>query len=122
MAAKDEFALEAENLDLRRLLAQAGVDAAEHQVADRLQRLLLEELHHRVKNNLATIQAIVSQSLRTAQSIEEGRKAIESRLSALGRVHDLLLQTSWSQTKLEAIVKTAIEPFDTQSARPLANL
>ena len=58
-----ETRLESENVDLRRLLAKAGIDAAEHQVADRLQRILLEELHHRVKNTLATVQAIVSQSL-----------------------------------------------------------
>lgn len=113
----EEFRLETENLDLRRLLAKAGIDAAEQEVARKLQRVLLEELHHRVKNNLATVQAIVSQSLRAAQSVEEGRKAIESRLLALARVHDLLLQTNWSRTKLEAIVKTAIEPFDTPSAR-----
>ncbi|MFM9850393.1 MAG: sensor histidine kinase [Hyphomicrobiaceae bacterium] len=118
MASDDkEFRLEAENLDLRRLLAQAGVDAAEQEVARKLQRVLLEELHHRVKNNLATVQAIVSQSLKATESVEEGRKAIESRLFALGRVHDLLLQTTWSRTKLAAILKVATEPFDTPSAR-----
>lgn len=109
--------LEAENLDLRRMLAKAGLDAAEHEVARKVQLILLEELHHRVKNNLATVQAIVSQTLRAAQSVEEGRKAIESRLAALARVHDLLLQTTWSKTKLAAIVAAAIEPFDTPSAR-----
>ena len=69
-------ALEAENaglhdlltqagIDAARLLAQAGIDAMENEAAKRLQRLLLEELHHRVKNTLATIIAITSQSLRT---------------------------------------------------------
>ena len=78
-----ETALEAENADLRDLLAQAGLDAArilkqagidatENEVAKRLQRLLLEELHHRVKNTLATVIAITSQSLRNAASLEEG--------------------------------------------------
>lgn len=114
---EEELRLEAENFDLRRLLVKAGIDAEQQEVARKLQRVLLEELHHRVKNNLATVQAIVSQSLRTARNVEEGRRAIESRISALARVHDLLLQTAWSQTKLEAIVKSAIEPFDTPSAR-----
>ena len=79
-------ALEAENADLRelltqagidaeRLLAQAGIDATENEVAKRLQRLLLEELHHRVRNTLATVHAITSQSLRNADSLEEGRLA-----------------------------------------------
>jgi two-component sensor histidine kinase len=83
-------------LDLRRLLAEAGIHAAEQKVAERLQRLLLEELHHRLKNTLATVMAITSQSLRTAESLEHGKQAIESRLLALGRVHDLLLQTNWT--------------------------
>src|SRR5205814_6631063 len=97
-----EDALELENAGLRdlltqagidaaRLLAQAGIDATENETAKRLQRLLLEELHHRVKNTLATIIAITSQSLRNAESLEKGRDAVESRLIALGRAHDLLL-------------------------------
>src|SRR3982074_1240222 len=44
------------------------------------------------KNTLATVSAIASQSLRTATSIEHGQQAIEGRLVALGRGHDLLLQ------------------------------
>ena len=111
-----DFRLEAENLDLRRLLAQAGIDAAEQKVAEKLQRIMVEELHHRVKNILATVQAIASQSLRAAQNVEEGRKAIESRLQALGRVHDVLLQTNWSKAKLVAILKAGIEAFITATA------
>ncbi len=113
MTAEDDLRLEVENLDLRRLLAQAGIDAAEQKVLERLQRLLVEELHHRVKNVLAMVMAITSQSLRTADSLEQGRQAIEQRLMALGRVHDLLLKTSWTSAKLAAILKTAIDPFDT---------
>src|SRR6476646_2584490 len=112
----EEVRLEAENLDLRRLLAQAGIDAAEQKVAEKLQRMMVEELHHRVKNILATVQAIASQSLRAAQNVEEGRKAIESRLQALGRGHDVLLQTNWSKAKLAAILKAGIEPFITATA------
>ncbi len=112
----EEIKLETENTNLRRLLAQAGLDAAEHKVAEQLQRILLEELHHRVKNTLATVQAIVSQSLRTAESIELGGKAIESRLAALGRVHDLLLKTSWGSVKLAELLRTATAPFDTPGA------
>ena len=103
-------------MDLRRLLAQAGIDAAEHKVVERLQRVLLEELHHRVKNTLAIVMAITSQSLRAADSLEHGREAINHRLMALGRVHDLLLQTSWGSTSLAEILKIAIDPFDTSGA------
>jgi two-component sensor histidine kinase len=111
-----ELQLEVENVDLRRLLMQAGVDAAEQKGFERLQRTLLEELHHRVKNTLATVMAITSQSLRTADSLEHGRQAIEERLVALGRVHDLLLQINWTSAPLAAILKSAVEPFDTSGA------
>jgi len=113
VATEDELRLEVENVDLRRLLTQAGIVAAEHKVVEQLQRILLEELHHRVKNTLATVIAITSQSLRNAESLEQGRQAIENRLFALGRVHDLLLKTNWASTPLAEILKTAIEPFDT---------
>ena len=108
--------IETENTNLRRLLAQAGIDAEQHKVADELQRILLEELHHRVKNNLATVQAIISQSLRSAENVEQGRKAIESRLAALGKVHDLLLRTSWGAAKLAELLRIATEPFNTPGA------
>jgi two-component sensor histidine kinase len=76
----------------------------------------LEELHHRVKNTLATVMAITSQSLKNATSMEQGREAIAHRLIALGRAHDLLLQTSWTSASLTAIVRAAIGPFDTAGA------
>ena len=112
MATEDELRLEVENVDLRRLLAQAGLDAADQKVAERLQRLVLEELHHRVQNTLAMVMAITSQSLRTAKNLNDGKEAIEHRLRALGRVHDLLLQSNWTSAKLAAIVKAATDPFD----------
>jgi two-component sensor histidine kinase len=118
-----ETALEAEVVSLRTLLtqaasnaahilAQAGIDATENEVAKRLQRLLLEELNHRVKNTLAIVLAITSQSLRTASTLEEGRLAITGRLIALGRAHDLLLQGDWVSAPLTHIIRSAIEPFD----------
>ena len=112
-----EVGLQAENIDLRRLLAQAGIDAIEHEVAERLQRLLLQELHHRVKNTLATVIAITSQTLRNAESLEQGRQTIESRLLALGRAHDLLLRSNWVSAKFSDVVRAAIEPYETQGAQ-----
>jgi HWE histidine kinase len=61
--------LEQAGLDASRLLAQAGINATEKEAAGRLQRLLLEELHHRVNNTLATVMAIASQSLRNEPMI-----------------------------------------------------
>jgi len=104
--------LEQAGIDARALLAQAGIDAEQREAADQLQKLILEELHHRIKNTLATVSAIASQSLRTAVSIEHGQQAIESRLVALGRAHDLLLQARWSSAGLAHIVRSATEPYE----------
>jgi two-component sensor histidine kinase len=99
-------------LDAARLLSQAGIDASEKETAKQLQRLLLEELHHRVKNTLATVIAITSQSLRSADTLEQGRLAVEDRLFALGRAHDLLLQANWAGARLDDVIRAAVEPFD----------
>jgi two-component sensor histidine kinase/CheY-like chemotaxis protein len=105
--------LEQAGIDAEVLLAQAGIDAREREAADKLQKLILEELHHRIKNTLATVSAIASQSLRTATSIEHGQQAIEGRLVALGRAHDLLLQARWANASLEQTIRGATEPYVT---------
>lgn len=108
--------LEQASLDAEALLAQAGIDAKEREAGDRLQKLILEEMHHRIKNTLATVSAIVTQSLRTAPSLEHGKRAIDGRLVALGRAHDLLMQASWANASLRETVRAAIEPYDGSGA------
>jgi two-component sensor histidine kinase len=104
--------LEQADIDAKALLAQAGIDARERDAADKLQKLILDEMHHRIKNTLGIVSAIASQSLRTATSMERGQEAIEGRLIALGRAHDQLLQVSWANASLLDTVRGAIEPFD----------
>src|SRR5947208_7118770 len=104
--------LEQAGIDAEALLKQAGIDAEQREAADRLQKLILGELHHRIKNTLATVSAIASQSFRTATSIAHGQKAMEGRLVALGRAHDLLMQVSWSSASLTHTLSGATEPFD----------
>ena len=122
-AAPQQDALAAENVSLRLLLAQAeinarallvqaGSDSRERESSDRLQKLILEELHHRIKNTLATVSAIASQSLRHVPGAEHAQHAIEGRLLAMGRAHDLLLKESWSSADFRKIVRGAIEAFD----------
>src|ERR1700678_3716412 len=106
--------LEQAGIDAQVLLAQAGIDAKERETADKLQKLILEELHHRIKNTLATVSALASQSLRTATSIEHGQHAIEGRLVALGRAHDLLMQVNWANASLLNTVCGATEPYDSK--------
>ena len=74
-------------------------------------RKLIDELHHRVKNTLATVQSIVWQALRTATDSEVVREAIESRLFALSRSHDLLTKENWQSARLVDVINDALEPF-----------
>ncbi|WP_426615601.1 sensor histidine kinase [Bradyrhizobium sp. McL0616] len=109
--------LEQAGIDAETLLIQAGIDAKEREAADKLQKLILGELHHRIKNTLATVSAIASQSFRAALSIEAGQKAMEGRLTALGRAHDLLMQVSWASASLTHTFSSATEPYDSQGGR-----
>src|SRR6204780_197668 len=106
--------LTAEKDSLPLLLEQARIDAKERETADKLQKLILEELHHRIKTTLATVSAIASQSLRTATSLQHGQQAIEGRLVALGRAHDLLLQARWANADLAKTIRGATEPYDSE--------
>jgi two-component sensor histidine kinase/CheY-like chemotaxis protein len=109
--------LEQAGIDAETLLIQAGIDAKEREAADKLQKLILGELHHRIKNTLATVSAIASQSFRAAPSIETGQKAMEGRLTALGRAHDLLMQVSWASASLTDTFSSATEPYDNKGGK-----
>ena len=109
--------LEQAGIDAETLLVKAGIDAKEREAADKLQKLILGELHHRIKNTLATVSAIASQSFRAAPSIMAGQEAMEGRLSALGRAHDLLMQVSWANASLAHTFSSATEPYESQGIR-----
>lgn len=109
--------LEQAGIDAKALLAQAGIDAKEREAADKLQQLVLDELHHRIKNTLAIVGAIASQSLRNATSAAHGLEAIDGRLGALGRAHDLLMHVSWSKADLAHTLRGATEPYDQGGGR-----
>ncbi|MCI0598846.1 MAG: PAS domain-containing protein [Beijerinckiaceae bacterium] len=72
-------------------------------------QLLLNELNHRVKNTLATVQAIASQSMRSLP--RESFETFSDRLVALSRAHDLLMQGNWEATDLREIVDQSLAPL-----------
>jgi two-component sensor histidine kinase/CheY-like chemotaxis protein len=109
--------LEQASIDAQVLLKQAGIEEKEREAADKLQKLILGELHHRIKNTLATVSAIASQSLRAATSIEHAQHAIDGRMLALGRAHDLLMQVSWSNASIDHTIRAATEPYDAEGGR-----
>ena len=112
-----KLALEQAGIDAKVLLLQAGIDAEQRDAADTLQNLIHAELHHRMKNMLATVGAITDQSLRTATSMNHARSAIDGRLAALARAHDLLTRVSWDNATIDSTVRSAVEPFDQGGAR-----
>jgi two-component sensor histidine kinase len=112
-----KLALEQAGIDATALLVQAGIEAEERDAADKLQNLIHAELHHRIKNMLATVGAITDQSLRTATSMNHARSAIDGRLAALARAHDLLTRVSWDNATIDSTVRSAVEPFDQGGGR-----
>jgi PAS domain S-box-containing protein len=87
-------------------------DVTERRAAERRQRLLLNELNHRVKNTLATVQSIAARTLRSATDLTSARHEFESRLVALAAAHDLLTAQAWRGALLADVATTAMTPFE----------
>ncbi|HVK41543.1 MAG TPA: HWE histidine kinase domain-containing protein [Phenylobacterium sp.] len=76
------------------------------------QDLLLAELNHRVKNNLATVQAIAGQTMRSAADDPAAfRTAFDGRIQSLARGHDLLTRNVWEAADLRDVIEAALSPF-----------
>jgi PAS domain S-box-containing protein len=93
-------------------------DFTELRKAQKQQALLIEEMKHRVKNSLATVQSIAAQTFRRA-SLEE-RAAFNARLHALAKAHDLLTRKTWTQAPMKEVVGRALEPFRESAGRRIA--
>lgn len=106
-----------QNGDLTRRLEQATLDASVQNDAARFQLVLTQEIHHRMKNMLAIVGAIIRQSMRSTTDIREAEAAIGARLIAMARAHDLLLQAKLESASLAVIVRGAIEAHDTAVGR-----
>ena len=93
------------------------VDLTDHKQEQARSRMLIDELNHRVKNTLATVQSIVWQALRNTSDPEVIRESIESRLFALSRSHDLLTRENWEGAGMLDLIKAALEPFGVANGR-----
>ena len=85
-----------------------AIDIQDLKEAQEHQKLLANELQHRVKNTLAMVQAIASQTLRGATDLDEAREAFANRLISLGRAHDILTQASWTAAPIADVVAGAL--------------
>ncbi|GLK81719.1 PAS domain-containing sensor histidine kinase [Methylopila turkensis] len=93
-----------------------AADISERREAERVRALLVAELNHRVRNNLATVQAIARQTRRTVRDPDAFEKVFDARLMALSSAHDLLTREAWSSASLDEIVRLVLAPY--ASERP----
>jgi two-component system CheB/CheR fusion protein len=82
----------------------------DRRMADEQRTLLINELNHRVKNTLATVQAIASQTFGGDDMVNHSKHAFESRLIALSNAHSVLTERSWESAELRQIVEQALLP------------
>lgn len=91
-----------------------GADISDQVRAQERQRLLVDELNHRVKNTLATVQAIAQQTLRHSATPERFAEAFEARLMALSKTHNALTDSHWTGAGLGQILWQELSPYDAE--------
>lgn len=94
-----------------------NTDITERLKADEQRVLLINELNHRVKNTLATVQSLAMQTMRNTERTIDAQALFESRLMALSRTHDVLTVESWEGARLHQVAKRALEPFASKDSR-----
>ena len=107
LAAAVRFAARA-----RRRQREAEAYLEERRETAQRQSLLIRELHHRVKNTLATVQALLGASARSATSVETFYGAFSDRIVSLAKTHNLLTEDYWQTASLAEMLKNELEPYD----------
>lgn len=92
-------------------------DISERKRAEALQQLLMSELNHRVKNTLATVQAMASQTVRRAATPADFVASFSGRLQSLARTHDMLTQSSWTGADLGSLARDQLVLGGTEGSR-----
>ena len=87
-------------------------DIDERKRTDERQKLLIRELHHRVRNTLATVQGLLGGSARAASSISEFYDAFSGRIAALGQTHTLLTEDYWQTATLADMLHNELTLFN----------
>ncbi|RAN34784.1 hypothetical protein HY3_09805 [Hyphomonas pacifica] len=97
-------------------IISSGVDITERKLAEAHREMLVRELSHRVKNSLAMVQAIASQTMRVESSIEAFRESFSGRLRAIAACHDLLIATTRASANISQLVKEQVSPYTSPQA------
>ena len=99
-----------QHLEGARKLAQTERLLEERRDWERQQRVVQREMIHRMKNTLTMVQAVVTQSLRNATSLEDAARLVSDRIHALGRAQDILTEHRWETADIHEVVQAAIAP------------
>lgn len=87
------------------------VDISERKRAEERQRLLIDELNHRVKNTLATVQSIAAHTRRSARDLPTFARNFEPRILSLSKTHNLLTRRSWTGVGLHELIQQELTPY-----------
>jgi PAS domain S-box-containing protein len=96
------------------------VDITDRKRSELHLRTMVDELNHRVKNTLATVQSLARQSARNATTIKEFQTRLQGRLIALSEGHDQLTRGNWEQADLREVVEAALKPYREESGERIA--
>jgi len=89
------------------------VDITERKHAENRQKTLIDELNHRVKNTLATVQSLAAQTARHSDNLQDFSTRYEKRLLGLARAHDLLTTRHWEGAPLDFLAREVLAPMST---------
>jgi two-component sensor histidine kinase len=98
-------------LELRRAIAERDDVLEANRTFEQRQSLLVRELHHRVKNTLATVQALVGATRRSTGSFDAFYRSFSSRITSLAKTHNLLTEDYWQTAPLREIALNELKPF-----------
>jgi PAS domain S-box-containing protein len=98
-------------MDNAQLFKDAQAELAQRRRIEAHQELLLAELNHRVKNTLAIVLSIATQTLRHSGSAEAFRRGFEARIMALAEAHNLLTDSNWEGARLRAMLERVLGPY-----------
>lgn len=96
---------------LPRRLIGVVADVTDRHLSEERRSLLIRELHHRVKNTLATVQAIVGSTARTATSIDSFHEAFVGRIKSLAHTHSVLTEATWQTASLHDLLTAELMPY-----------
>ena len=99
--------------DREDLILLAIEDITERKHAAAHQEMLIGEMNHRVKNVLATVQALMSQTARRSGSLDDFTETFSGRLHALAQAHNLLVEKEWVGADVGQIVRDILAPYRT---------